>query len=49
MEIKHKLTVTRAEVGGKEQGKEGKGLSSNDYKGPWTKPKAGRIEGGRWG
>ena len=30
-------------------GKKGKGLQGACIKDPWTKPKGGRIEGGRWG
>ena len=40
--------VKRGEVGGNKGGK-GEGLSGTCIKGPWTKPKGGRIKGGRWG
>ena len=39
MEIKNKLTVTRAEGEGGKWGKEGKGSSRNMYKGPMDKAK----------
>ena len=48
MEIKSKLTVTRGE-GEDKGGKKGKGRQGTCIKDPWTKPKGGRIEGGRWG
>ena len=31
------------------RGKKGKGHQETCIKDPWTKPKGGRIEGGRWG
>ena len=34
---------------GKNVGKKGKGHQETCIKDPWTKPKWGRIEGGRWG
>ena len=38
MEIKNKLTVTRGEGGGDQQGKEGEGSSQETcIKDPWTK------------
>ena len=48
IEIKNKLTVTR--VGeGNNGGKEGKGHQGTCINDPWTDPKVGRSEGGRWG
>ena len=50
IEIKNKLTVTRREGREKRRGKrKGKSHQGTCIKDPWTKPKAGRIEGGRWG
>ena len=42
------MTVTRGEVGGDKGGK-GEGFSGTTIKDTWTKPKVGRMEGGRWG
>ena len=47
MEIKNKLTATRGEEGDNGE-KKGKGHQGTCIKDPWTKPKGGRIEGGRW-
>ena len=33
---------------GNNMGKKGKGHQGTCIKDPWTKPKRGRIEGGRW-
>ena len=41
--------VTRGEVGGDNEGERGKGHQGRCIKDTWTKPKGGRIEGGRWG
>ena len=49
MEIKNKWTVSRGEVGGDNGGGKGKGFSGTTIKDTWTKPKQGRIKGGRWG
>ena len=46
IEIKNKLTVTRAGGNGEKRGKGCQGTCTKDT---WTKPKGGRIEGGRWG
>ena len=47
IEIKNKLAVTRE---GKDNGvKWRKGHQGTCIKDPWTKPKRGRIKGGRWG
>ena len=48
-EIKNKLTVTRQEVGGDNGGETGKGCQGTCINDPLTKPKWGRMEGGRWG
>ena len=40
--------MTRGEGGGDNEGKKGKGHQGTCIKDPWTKPKRGRIEGGRW-
>ena len=48
-EIKNKLTVTRGEKGRDNRGKKGKGHKGTCIKDPWTQPKVGRNEGGRWG
>ena len=48
-EIKNKLTVTRGEVGKDIEEKRGKRFSGTCTKDTWTKPKAGRIKGGKWG
>ena len=45
-EIKNKLTATRGEVVGYNGGK-GEGFSGTTIKETWTKPKAGRIKGGK--
>ena len=45
MKIKNKLTVTRGD--GDNWGKKGKGCQGTSIKDLWTKPKVGRIEGGR--
>ena len=39
--------VTRREEG-YNKGKNGKGHQGMGIKDPWTKPKGGRIDGGRW-
>ena len=50
MEIKDKLTVTRGERGGGQQGTEGEGLLSNMHKAPTDRDNGeGRTECGRWG
>ena len=49
IEIKNKLTVTSRERGGNNGGKKRKGHQGTCIKDPWTKPKGGTIEGGRWG
>ena len=49
MEIKNKPTVTREKGEGDHGGKKGKDHSGTCMKDPQTKPKGGRIEGGRWG
>ena len=49
IEIKNKLTVTRGAGEGDNGGKKGKDCQGTCIKDPWTKPKGGRIEGGRWG
>ena len=36
-------------MGGDNGRKKGKGHQGTCIKDPWTKPKGGRIEGGRWG
>ena len=48
MEIKNKLSVTREEVGRDNGGKKGKVHQGICIKDTCTKPKGGRIEGGRW-
>ena len=48
--VKNKLTVTTGEGEGiTEGGKKGKGQQGTCIKDTWTKPKRGRIKGGRWG
>ena len=47
-EITAKLTVTRGEVGADNREK-GEGHQGTRIKDSWTKPKWGRMEGGRWG
>ena len=47
MEIKNKLTVTRGAGEGSNRGKKGNVCQGTCIKDPWTKPKEGRIEGGR--
>ena len=42
------MTETRGTGGGDNRGKTGKGCQETRIKDPWTKPKKGRIEGGRW-
>ena len=42
------MTVTSGEVGGVSGGK-GEGFSGTTIKDIWTKPKGGRIKGGKWG
>ena len=49
IEIKNKLTVTRGEVGQDNGIKKGKRCQGVCIKDTWTKPKWGRIEGGRRG
>ena len=49
IEIKNKLTVTRAEVGVDNGGEKGQGFSGTTIKDTWTKPRRGGIRGGRWG
>ena len=49
IEITNKLTVTRGKRGGDNRGKKEKGCQETSIKDTWTKPKRGRIEGGRWG
>ena len=50
IEIKNRLRVTRAREREDNKGKRGKGLQGTCIKNPWTKPKAGRIEGeSGWG
>ena len=48
IEIKHKLTITRGEVGGDNRGEEGGGSSRNMYKGHMVKIK-GKDEVGEGG
>ena len=45
IEIKNKWIVTKGEWGGS-RGKKGKGHQGTCIKDSWTKPKAGRMEGG---
>ena len=47
--IKNKLIVTRGEGEGDNGGKPGTGCQGTYIKDTWTKPKAGKIEYGRWG
>ena len=47
--MKNKLTVTRGEGERGNMGKKGKGHQGTCMKDPWTKPKGGRTECGRWG
>ena len=42
------LTVIRGKVGGDNGRKRGKGHQGPGITDTWTKPKKGRIEGGRW-
>ena len=51
IEIRNKLTVTRGEEtkGLTGERKRGKGRQGTCIKDLWTKPKVGRIEGGRCG
>ena len=51
IEIQNKLTVTRVEGSeeGNNRGKKGKGNQGTSKKGPWTKSKGGKIEGGEEG
>ena len=49
IEIKNKLAVTRGEGEVDNRGKKSQGLQGTDIKDTWTKPKKGRIEGGRLG
>ena len=49
IEIKNKLTVTRAEVGVDNGGEKGQGFSGTTIKDTWTKPRRGGIRGGKWG
>ena len=49
MEIRNKLTETRGDMGGDNGGKKGKGHQGTCIKDTWTKPKRGKIEGGKWG
>ena len=46
-EIKNKQTVTRGEGRGDNGGKKGKGRQRTCIKDPWTKPKGGRMKGGK--
>ena len=48
IEIKHKLTVTRGEVGEDSGRKGGEEFSGTCVKDTWTKPKGGGIKGGKW-
>ena len=41
--------MTRRERGGDNGAKKGEDCQGTYIKGTWTKPKWGRIEGGRWG
>ena len=45
-EIRNKLTVTRAEVGGDNEGEKGGRFSGTCIKDTWTKPKQDRIKEG---
>ena len=47
--MKNKLTVTRGEGKGDNREKKGKGHQGTCIKGPWAKPKQGKIKGVRWG
>ena len=47
IEIKNKLTVTRAEWRGDNGRKKGKGHQGTYIKDTWMKPKGGRIKGER--
>ena len=47
MEIKNKLTLTRGWGEVENRGNKGKGHQGTCIKDPWTRPKGGRIEGGR--
>ena len=49
MKIKNQVTAPRGEVGGDKGRKRGKSCQGTCIKDTWTKPKGGRIEGGRWG
>ena len=49
IEIKNKLTISRGEVGGDNEGRGRGRVVRNMYKGLMDKAKGGRIEGGRWG
>ena len=49
MEIKNKLTGIREEEEGYNRAKKGKGHQRTCIKDTWTKPKAGRFKGERWG
>ena len=49
MAIRNKLTVARGEGKWDNGEKKGKGPQGMCIKDPWTKPKGGRIQGGRWG
>ena len=47
IEIKNKLIIMRGEVEGDNSGGRGKGCQGTCIKDIWTKPKEGRIKGGR--
>ena len=46
--MKNRVTITREEGEGHNEGKKGKGHQGTCIKDPWTEPMVGRIEGGRW-
>ena len=48
IKIKNKLTLTRGEVEGDNRGQRGKCCQGRCIRDTWTKPKGGRIKGGRW-
>ena len=48
-EINDKIIITRGEAGGDNGRKMGNGFSGTSIKDTWTKPKWGRIKGGKWG
>ena len=43
------MAVTRGARGWDNGGKRGEGFSGISIKDTWTKPKRGRIKGGKWG